>query len=264
VIVLYLGYKIRYNDRKKVVNRDKRSANFTKSEVNILVDLVLRRKNVIENKRTDATTWKDKDTAWEERTSQFNAQSGNFPRNTKSIRAKYENLKKDLRKKCARLTGEQKKTGGGSNPCSGLEGHEEKLLSISELGMLGLPSRHDSDNFGAVADNTVDENEENKENEDSHQYIHDPDVRQNITETLGPECNIYNSNDEFEDTGDNEAGRSMHVSSPPPDVNTITSEQKELQQQFLQQEIEMRAETHKLNTELLLVELEIKKLQLQR
>lgn len=132
---------------KKVVNRDKRSANFTKSEVNILVDLVLRRKNVIENKRTDATTWKDKDTAWEEITSQFNAQSGNFPRNAKSIRAKYENLKKDLRKKCARLTGEQKKTGGGSNPCSGLEGHEEKLLSISELGMLGLPSRHDCDNF---------------------------------------------------------------------------------------------------------------------
>ncbi|XP_011858901.1 PREDICTED: uncharacterized protein LOC105556419 [Vollenhovia emeryi] len=92
--------------------------------------------------------------------------------------------------------------------------------------MLGLPSRHDSDHFGAVADNTVDENEENKENEDSHPYIDDPDVRQYITETLGPECNIYNSNDEFEDTGDNEAGRSMHVSSPPPDVNTTTSEQK--------------------------------------
>lgn len=38
----------------------------------------------------------------------------------------------------------------------------------------------------------------------------------------------------------------------------------ELQQQFLQQEIKMKAETHKLNTEVLSVELEIKKLQLQR
>lgn len=78
----------------------------------------------------------------------------------------------------------------------------------------------------AVPDNTVDENEENKENEENEEnieFIDDPDVRQYITETFEPE---YVHNDEFEDTGDNEAGRSMHISSLPPDVNATTSKRK--------------------------------------
>lgn len=42
----------------------KRGANFTKVEIDMLVDIVFKYKDVVENKRTDATTWADKNNAW--------------------------------------------------------------------------------------------------------------------------------------------------------------------------------------------------------
>lgn len=52
-----------------------RSLNFTKSEQDRLVALVLEKKNIFENKRTDAVTSKQKDAAWEVLTKKFNASS---------------------------------------------------------------------------------------------------------------------------------------------------------------------------------------------
>ncbi|XP_018578344.1 myb/SANT-like DNA-binding domain-containing protein 3 [Anoplophora glabripennis] len=125
--------------------KDKRSPNFTKLETEILVDLALKYKHVIENKRTDATTWKDKNDTWQIITDEFNAISGNFPRSVKSVRSKYETFKKDLRKTCAKVKEEIKKTGGGAITCPILKPHEEKFLSVSDLTMLGLSSRFDND-----------------------------------------------------------------------------------------------------------------------
>lgn len=45
-------------------SKRKRAVNFTEAEKVILTDLVFRYKNMIENKRTDAITCKDKDKAW--------------------------------------------------------------------------------------------------------------------------------------------------------------------------------------------------------
>lgn len=52
-----------------------RSANFSKSEEEKLVALVLEKKNIFENKKTDAVTSKQKDAAWEKLAQQFNASS---------------------------------------------------------------------------------------------------------------------------------------------------------------------------------------------
>lgn len=41
----------------------KRSANFTKGEVDMLIDIVWKYRNIIENKKMDATTWADKNKA---------------------------------------------------------------------------------------------------------------------------------------------------------------------------------------------------------
>lgn len=95
------------------MDKEKRAANFTRTETDLLIDITLKYKNIIENKRTNATTWKDKIEAWEQICKEFNAASGNFPRSMKTIRSKYETIKKNIRKKCSLLKSEQTKTGGG-------------------------------------------------------------------------------------------------------------------------------------------------------
>lgn len=50
-----------------------RSVNFSKSEEEKLVSLVLEKKNIFENKKTDAVTSKQKDAAWEALALKFNA-----------------------------------------------------------------------------------------------------------------------------------------------------------------------------------------------
>lgn len=60
---------------KKMSQSKQRSANFSKSEEEKLVALVLEKKNIFENKKTDAVTSKQKDTAWEKLAQQFNASS---------------------------------------------------------------------------------------------------------------------------------------------------------------------------------------------
>lgn len=98
-----------------------RGENFTKSEVDTLIDIVLKYKNVIQNKRTDATTWKDKRDAWMAISTEFNATCGNFQQSAKMMRAKYESIKKTVRKKCSMLKNEHNKTGGGSSTLENLQ-----------------------------------------------------------------------------------------------------------------------------------------------
>lgn len=126
------------------MEKEKRAANFTQSEVDLLIDIVLKFKHIIENKQTDATTWKDKNQAWEKITEEFNASSGNYPRSLKTLRAKYDMVKKGIRKKCSVLKMEQNKTGGGQCPTT-LTAGEEKILSLTPNTMVGLLSRFDTD-----------------------------------------------------------------------------------------------------------------------
>ena len=44
--------------------KDKRGANFTKTEIDLLIDITLKYNNIVENKRTGTTTWKDKSEVW--------------------------------------------------------------------------------------------------------------------------------------------------------------------------------------------------------
>lgn len=57
---------------------EKREANFTQSEIDMLIDITLKYKHIVENKKTDVTTWKDKHEAWEKICEEFNGASGNF------------------------------------------------------------------------------------------------------------------------------------------------------------------------------------------
>ncbi|KAI4459392.1 myb/sant-like dna-binding domain [Holotrichia oblita] len=60
----------------------RRAANFTSEEIDLLIDLVKSKKDIIECKKTDRILWKDKDTAWENIATQFNLLSGQIYRST--------------------------------------------------------------------------------------------------------------------------------------------------------------------------------------
>lgn len=127
------------------MEKEKRAANFTKTEIDLLIDIVLKYKHIIENKTTSATTWRDKDEAWDKICSKFNAVSGNFPRSKKIICAKYDSIKKTIRKKCSLLKNEQTKTGGGQCSVPTLTSCEEKVLLLTPNTTIGLESRFDKD-----------------------------------------------------------------------------------------------------------------------
>lgn len=88
----------------------KRAQNFSEAEKMILTDLVLQYKDVIENKKSDAVTSKDKDKCWKTIEIAFNSRSSAECRSSEVLRSYWDNLKKKqesfLRmKKCSFKTG---------------------------------------------------------------------------------------------------------------------------------------------------------------
>lgn len=75
-----------------------RSFNFSHKEIEILISIIQEFKNIIECKKTDVTTWREKDTAWENIATAFNSNSGEVFRSKKTLKAKYEDIKKNLKK----------------------------------------------------------------------------------------------------------------------------------------------------------------------
>ncbi|XP_032682288.1 myb/SANT-like DNA-binding domain-containing protein 3 isoform X2 [Odontomachus brunneus] len=163
------------------MDKEKRGANFTKTEIDLLIDVTLKYKHIVENKKTDATTWKDKNEAWEKISNEFNAASGNFPRSIKTIRSKYDTIKKSIRKKCSLLKSEQTKTGGGQCAVT-LTPSEEKVLSLTPNTMVGLKSRFDNDSEACTSNvkqwmtqQDVEDESELRVTEDLIEFLEDGD-----------------------------------------------------------------------------------------
>lgn len=80
-----------------------RSSNFTEDESMLLVQLVVKYINIIENKHADAATWKHKELTWDCITKEFQRETVNKSavREVKNLRIKYESMKKIIRKKIA-------------------------------------------------------------------------------------------------------------------------------------------------------------------
>jgi hypothetical protein len=102
-----------------------RSRNFTPSEINILVQLVEKRRQILECKKTGVITTKKKNATWEELAKEFNS-SGCLPRSAKVLRDKWANIKKtavrnhSADKKYSRGTGggpSKKKIGDNGRRC---------------------------------------------------------------------------------------------------------------------------------------------------
>lgn len=120
----------------------KRSQNFTNAEKLILCKLIKNKKKMIENKRADRITMKQKEIAWNSICKEFNSQ-GQFKRRLTILKAKYNDMKKVLRKKIST----HRQNGGG--PLD-LEASDEILFSIINPSSAGMEIRFVGDSVEVI------------------------------------------------------------------------------------------------------------------
>ncbi|KAJ8913083.1 hypothetical protein NQ315_006584 [Exocentrus adspersus] len=125
-----------------------RSSNFTAKEKEILFSLVMKYKNVVENKKTDQVSVGEKVAAWQKITAEFNAVAPNLcTRSTESLKKFYDNKKKEVRKRVAEEKKEIYATGGGTKKDVPIDSSQDLLLSIiNTKTVFGLYNPSDSDN----------------------------------------------------------------------------------------------------------------------
>lgn len=126
----------------------KRATNFSNSEKALLVNIVARHKDIIENKKTDGVTVAQKNEAWDAITREFNSSNAGTTRDLESLRRNYENRKKLLRQNMAKQRRELYRTGGGVAPVVTKEPGDEILMAIvNEKTIAGIENRFDGDKF---------------------------------------------------------------------------------------------------------------------
>ncbi|XP_069670382.1 myb/SANT-like DNA-binding domain-containing protein 3 [Periplaneta americana] len=123
----------------------KRSANFSEKEVDLLVNLVNKYIDIIECKKTDATTWRAKAQTWEKLCNEFNSCSDGVVRCAKNLRMKYENVKKCNKKKFAEEKREINKTGDGIQTTVQITPVDNLIKNMIEGNSTGLQPIYESD-----------------------------------------------------------------------------------------------------------------------
>ncbi|XP_047543106.1 uncharacterized protein LOC125075409 [Vanessa atalanta] len=118
-----------------------------KEKVNngILVHLVTKYKDLIENKKTDAVTTAIKNEGWKKLAEEFNCLSSFYVRNVEQLKTCWDNIKRTTRKDKAATKKNNLLTGGGRSdipPPGPLQGQVEVLLGPT---LDGLENPYDSD-----------------------------------------------------------------------------------------------------------------------
>ncbi|KAI4463631.1 hypothetical protein MML48_4g00018683 [Holotrichia oblita] len=133
----------------------KRAANFSAEEIDMLIDLIKKKKkHIIESKKTDRILWKEKDEAWKDVAKEFNAYSNsNIYRSALVLKKKYENIKKRTKQKFADNRHQLTATGGGPSSDIKISTVDEDIKDLLGVRLEGLPSYFDSDTTEENADN---------------------------------------------------------------------------------------------------------------
>ncbi|XP_072384633.1 myb/SANT-like DNA-binding domain-containing protein 3 [Diabrotica undecimpunctata] len=124
----------------------KRCNNFTANEIDVLVSLVEKFKEIVECKKTDTITNNGKEAEWRKIEMQFNSICGTG-RTAKMLRSKWDSLKKSIKKEYADYKQQLYKTGGGPKRDLGLNNASNRIVAIIGVGATGTISQFDSD-FG--------------------------------------------------------------------------------------------------------------------
>ncbi|XP_050516283.1 uncharacterized protein LOC126891144 [Diabrotica virgifera virgifera] len=157
-VIIIIVYKliIANNKEKSIFFKSKmekslkrsRGPNYSEREKQVLISIVYKYKDVIENKKTDGVTILQKEKTWKKIETEFNASSpGLINRSADSLKKYYDNRKKELRKEKAQEKIEVYRTGGG--PCAKppkMESSDEVLLSmVNEKTVSGILNTFDGD-----------------------------------------------------------------------------------------------------------------------
>jgi hypothetical protein len=129
----------------------KRTPNFTHVEEKLLPELMEKHKRVIENKKSGAVQWSDKEKAWKQLEEEFNGRNivTTFCSMT-ILKQKYNNLKKNSKNKFARNKQEMLKTGGGASEFVAINDVDLTFKSILGNQIDGLPAVYDSDDISSM------------------------------------------------------------------------------------------------------------------
>ncbi|CAG9763548.1 unnamed protein product [Ceutorhynchus assimilis] len=126
-------------------DKKKRGVNWSKAEINLFMNCLLPHINVIENKQTDGVSLREKQTKWKKVHENFIAQNTDQARDLTSLKLKYDNIKRNLKKKIQNNKKQLTKTGGGPPQEEPLLWYEEALYQVLQVSIDGLPSEGDSD-----------------------------------------------------------------------------------------------------------------------
>ncbi|KAK4885447.1 hypothetical protein RN001_001718 [Aquatica leii] len=126
------------------MEKRERAGNFTESEKEIMTSITSKYFSIIENKKTDAITIKQKTETWERIADEFNSSANNVKRTGLQLKNAYNNLKKRLKKENAEDKIELYKTGGGVAPLPKMTEEKSRLLSLLQPQLEPVKSRFDS------------------------------------------------------------------------------------------------------------------------
>ncbi|KAK5643420.1 hypothetical protein RI129_007265 [Pyrocoelia pectoralis] len=141
-----------------------RGSNYTKDEKHLLISVVDGLDLSLKIKKTDAVTWKEKDTAWENVTKTFNSATTSN-RSRDSLRKCFDNMKKQARKTVANERMEVIKIGGGQIDVTHDPNKDLLLSSMNEKSIKGLVYEFDTDNDDIVLEVFDEEGEPSALNE---------------------------------------------------------------------------------------------------
>ncbi|XP_049861767.1 myb/SANT-like DNA-binding domain-containing protein 3 [Schistocerca gregaria] len=130
----------------------RRTPNFSKYEIDVLLELVGANASVLENKKTDGCSLKEQ-AMWSHVEAQFNSTPGVTKRSCDRLKTCYESMKRRLRKDLAEEKVEVYKT-GGRKPTQKTTIHDRvKLLEIVGFSMKPLTNAYDFDaQFSMIVD----------------------------------------------------------------------------------------------------------------
>ncbi|XP_074034288.1 myb/SANT-like DNA-binding domain-containing protein 3 [Leptinotarsa decemlineata] len=124
----------------------KRSQNYTKNDRSLLLNCVSKYKHVVESKKTDGVTWKEKVTAWNKITDLYNSENANQEyRPVESLKKLYDNIKRNIRKEVAEEKTSIRCTGGGSGITVNDPNKELALSIMNKTSVFGLDNSLDPD-----------------------------------------------------------------------------------------------------------------------
>lgn len=134
-----------------------RTANYSLEEKNLLLQLVQKHKNVVENKKTDAVSNIAKENTWKKIAFEFNSVApSNVSRDWASLKKAYSNIKKDVRKEVANEKFEIIKTGSGPNPRKKYNPLQEiALATMNDKTVYGLTNEFDGDTIPLENEGTL-------------------------------------------------------------------------------------------------------------